>query len=69
MTISVKIFSDRFVKAASEKVGSDALVASGSDALLDAILLTSTLATAFIYIAFGTSLEAWVGTVVSAVIC
>lgn len=58
VTISVKIFSDRFVKAASEKVGSDALVASGSDALLDAILLTSTLATAFIYIAFGISLEA-----------
>jgi cation diffusion facilitator family transporter len=58
VTISVKIFLDRFVKATSEKVGSDALAASGSDALFDATLSISTLATAFIYIAFGTSLEA-----------
>lgn len=58
VTISVKIFLDRFVKATSEKVGSDALVASGSDALFDATLSISTLATAFTYIAFGISLEA-----------
>lgn len=63
--VVVKLLLGRHVRSVGERVGSDALVASGSDALFDAILSTSTLAAALIYILLGLSLEAWVGAVIS----
>ena len=44
---------------------SGSLVASGSDALFDAILSASVLASALIYLYTGLSLEAWVGVLIS----
>ena len=66
--VAVKLLLGRFVKATGEKVKSDALVASGSDALFDAVISASTLLAAIIYLLFGLSLEAWLGAVIAAVI-
>ena len=68
VAIVVKLALGRFVKKQGEKVGSGALVASGADALFDAILSASVLASAIIYRAFGISLEAYVGVVIAAFI-
>lgn len=63
--VLVKLVLGRYVRGVGQKVGSDSLVASGSDALFDAILSTSTLAAAIIYLTTGLSLEALVGVVIS----
>ena len=56
------------MKATGERVGSDSLVASGADALFDAVLSASTLAAAAVFIATGFAIEAWVGAAISVVI-
>ncbi|MBR5618344.1 MAG: cation transporter, partial [Clostridia bacterium] len=48
-----------------QKVHSGALSASGSDALFDAILSASVLASAVVYLLWGVSLEAYVGVVIA----
>ena len=63
--VVVKIVLGRYVKAQGEKVNSGSLIASGSDALFDAILSLSVLITAIIFIFSGVSLEAYVGVVIS----
>ena len=63
--VAVKIVLGRYVRAMGKKVNSGALVASGSDAMFDAILSASVLASAVIYLVWGLSLEAWVGVVIS----
>lgn len=68
VAVAAKIFLGLFVKKQGEKVKSDSLVASGSDALFDSIISASTLAAAIIYLSAGVSLEAWLGAVISAVI-
>ena len=65
VAVLVKIFLGRYVKAQGRKVNSGSLVASGSDALFDAILSASVLACAVVFMATGLSLEAYVGTVIS----
>lgn len=65
VAVIVKLLLGTFVKKRGKKVNSGALVASGSDALFDAILSTSVLASALIYMFFGISLEAFVGVVIS----
>lgn len=66
--VIVKLLLGRFVRSQGEKVGSDSLVASGSDALFDAILSLSTLVAALVYLGCGISLEAWVGAAISVII-
>ncbi len=66
--VVVKLFLGRYVRGVGEKVKSDSLVASGSDALFDAILSASVLAAAVIYLTTGLSLEAIVGVAISVVI-
>ena len=63
--IVVKILLGRFVKARGKKVNSSALVASGADAMFDAILSASVLASAIIFLVFGVSLEAYIGVIIS----
>ena len=58
----------RYVKAQGEEVNSGSLVASGSDAMFDAILSSSVLASAIIFKVSGISLEAYVGAVISVII-
>lgn len=65
VAVILKLLLGTFVKNRGKKVNSGALVASGSDALFDAILSTSVLASALIYMFFGVSLEAFVGVVIS----
>ncbi len=63
--VVVKLLLGRFVKAQGEKVNSGSLIASGSDALFDAILSASVLLSAVIFMLTGLSLEAYVGVVIS----
>ena len=68
VAVVVKIVLGRYVKSVGEKVHSDSLVNSGVDATLDAIISASTLVAAVIFIAFGVSLEAWLGAIIALVI-
>lgn len=65
VAVVVKIVLGKYVKAQGKKVNSGSLVASGSDALSDAILSASVLVSAIIFIFSGLSLEAYVGVVIS----
>ncbi len=65
VAVVTKILLGRYVKAQGEKVNSGSLVASGSDALSDAILSGSVLLCALLFTLTGLSLEAWVGVVIS----
>ncbi|MBR3004936.1 MAG: cation transporter, partial [Lachnospiraceae bacterium] len=65
VAIAVKILLGLYVRKQGKKVSSGALTASGSDALFDAILSASVLASAIVYIITGLSLEAYVGVVIS----
>ncbi len=66
--VLVKALLGRYVKKQGEKANSSALSASGSDAMFDAILSLSVLASALIFTLFGLSLEAYVGVIISVVI-
>ena len=68
VAVAVKVLLGRYVKAVGEKVHSDSLVNSGTDATLDSIISASTLAAAAIYLLFHISLEAWLGAVIAVVI-
>lgn len=63
--IIIKIILGIYVKKKGRAVNSDSLVASGSDALNDAILSVSVLISAILYMIFHISLEAYVGVFVS----
>ena len=65
VAVVAKIFLGRYVKAKGEAVGSGALVASGTDAMSDAILSFAVLVTALVFTFTGISLEAYVGVVIS----
>ncbi len=65
VAVVVKIILGRYVKAKGKQVNSGSLVASGSDAMFDAILSFSVLVSAIIYIATGLSLEAYVGVIIA----
>ena len=65
VAVAVKIVLGRYVKAQGKKVNSGSLVASGSDAMFDAILSASVLACSLLFMLTGLSLEAYVGAVIS----
>lgn len=65
VAIAVKLVLGMYVKKQGKKYSSSALVASGSDALFDAILSSSVLASAIIYLVWNISLEAYVGVIIS----
>ncbi|MCR5252011.1 MAG: cation diffusion facilitator family transporter [Lachnospiraceae bacterium] len=64
----VKIVLGTYVKGVGKKVNSDSLVNSGEDAKLDSVISASTLIAAAIFLAFGVSVEAWLGAVIGLVI-
>lgn len=68
VAVAVKIVLGRYVKKTGERVKSDSLINSGTDALMDSIISASTLAAAIIYIIWHIRLEAWLGAVISVVI-
>ena len=63
--VIVQVVLGRYVKSVGEKVNSGSLVASGQDALFDAVLSASVLASALIFVTTGIGLEAYVGTLIS----
>lgn len=65
VAVVVKIILGRYVKGKGEQVNSGSLVASGSDAMFDAILSGSVLVSAIIFMVSGLSLEAYVGLVIA----
>ncbi len=66
--VIVKVFLGRYVKSVGRKVNSSSLVASGTDALYDAILSASVFMSAIIFTIWGLSLEAYVGILISVMI-
>ncbi|MBR2834699.1 MAG: cation transporter [Coriobacteriales bacterium] len=66
--VVVKIVLGRYVKRQGERLGAASLVASGTDATMDAIISFSTLVAALIFIFTQVSLEAWLGAIISLVI-
>ncbi|MBP5153150.1 MAG: cation transporter, partial [Lachnospiraceae bacterium] len=65
VAIAVKIVLGIYVKNTGARINSGSLVASGKDALFDAVLSFSVLLAAGAYMLWGVSLEAWVGAVIS----
>ncbi len=65
IAVIVKIVLGRYVKAQGRKVNSGSLVASGSDAMFDAVLSCSVLICAIVFMTTGIPLEAYVGGVIS----
>lgn len=66
--IITKIVLGLFTKNAGNKYDSDSLVASGKDALNDALVSGATLFAAIVYIIFGLSIEAYVGIIIALMI-
>lgn len=66
--VAVKIFLGLYVKKTGKKVNSGSLVASGSDALFDAIISASVLASAVLFFITKISVEAYLGVLISAYI-
>nr|MCR4649480.1 cation diffusion facilitator family transporter [Lachnospiraceae bacterium] len=65
VAVLVKLILGTFVKGQGKKVNSGALIASGSDALFDAILSCSVLASAIVFLIFHISLEPYVGILIA----
>ena len=65
VAVAVKLLLGMYVKKQGKKVNSGALTASGSDALFDALLSASVLASAIVFLVWGVSLEAYVGVVIA----
>lgn len=65
VAVLVKIVLGTYVQRVGKKVKSDSLIASGKDALMDAIISTSVLVAAVIYLIWGVSLEAYLGVIIS----
>lgn len=66
--VIVKLLLGLYTKKVGEKNDSDALVASGKDALNDVLLSVSTLVAAIIYLLTNVSIEAYVGALISVII-
>lgn len=67
-SIAIKLFLGIYVGRRGKALQSGALSASGRDALNDAILTTSVLLSAILFLVFGVQLEAYVGVVISVLI-
>ena len=68
VAIVVKLVLGRYVKGQGEKLKSDALIASGSDALFDAIITLATLISAGVMLLWNVSLDGILGALISLVI-
>ncbi|MBQ6225934.1 MAG: cation transporter [Bacteroidaceae bacterium] len=68
VAIVVKLVLGQYVKRKGEQLKSDALIASGSDALFDAVITLATLVSAGVMLLWGFSLDGILGAVISLVI-
>ncbi|MBP3739298.1 MAG: cation transporter [Muribaculaceae bacterium] len=67
-SIVVKLVLGRYVKRQGEQLKSDALIASGADALFDAIITLATLVSAGVMLLWNVSLDGILGTLISLII-
>jgi cation diffusion facilitator family transporter len=68
VAVVVKLVLGIYVRKTGDKVKSDALKASGTDALFDSVISLSTLIAAAVYLIRGISLEAWLGVIIAVII-
>ena len=68
VAIVVKLILGQYVKKKGEQLQSDALIASGSDALFDAVITLATLVSAGVMLLWGVSLDGILGALISVVI-
>ena len=68
VAIVVKLMLGQYVKRKGEQLKSDALIASGSDALFDAVITLATLISAGVMLLWGVSLDGILGALISIVI-
>ena len=68
LAVVVKIILGRYVKSVGKKVNSSPLIASGTDALMDAILSFSVFMSAIVFVIWGIAIEAYVGILISVMI-
>lgn len=68
VAIGVKLVFGKYVKDTGKTLNSQSLVASGTDAFMDAVLSFSTLIAALISIIFGISIEGHIGLLISVII-
>lgn len=66
--VIVKIVLGRYTQSKGEQVNSGSLIASGKDALFDAIISAGVLVAAIIFLLTGVNLEAYVGVAISIII-
>ena len=67
--VAVKFFLGRYVKAKGNELNSEALSASGADALFDSMISGATLLCALIMLVFDLNLDGLVGAIISCFIC
>ena len=65
VAVVAKVLLGRYVSAQGRACNSDALVASGAEANLDALVSASTLVGAGILLLFGINIDGWIGAVIS----
>ena len=68
VAVVVKLILGIYVRKKGQQVNSGSLEASGTDALFDAVISVSVLASAVIYLLFGISLESYVGIIIALLI-
>ncbi len=68
VAVIVKIILGKYVKKKGELLNSDSLIASGVDAIFDAIISASTIIAALVFIFLKISIEAYVGVIISVII-
>lgn len=68
IAVVVKIVLGLYVRSVGNKVNSDSLINSGTDALLDSIISAATVVAAIVYLLLDISVEAYLGVIISAVI-
>ena len=68
VAILTKLVLGWYVRRQGKKLDSDALVASGSDALFDAVITLATLVSAGVMLIWGVSLDGYLGALISIVI-
>lgn len=68
VAVGAKVALGVYVRGTGRRIGSGSLVASGTDALTDAVISAATLVAAGVYLLWGVSLEAWLGVVIAVLI-
>ena len=66
--VAVKLLLGRYVKRQGERLQSESLTTSGSDALFDAAISAATFVAAAVSMLWGISIEGWLGAVIAALI-